>query len=105
MITKWKVSKWKSAIEQVECTKETKSSVWVKEKVWTLRDGPDKYEVNRHPRVTRYDIYFDSWDEAYAYTLEKAKGRVEYLERELKSAKNVLDTILHSLIRKKPTVI
>ena len=74
--TTWRVE---AKIEEVEVLRETESSVWVKGR--------------RLQKVTEWNVYHDTWDEAHSYLLEKAKGKVEYARRQLEEHKSYLGNV------------
>ena len=77
-------------IEAVEVDHESKDSVWINiiyNKTVTCR---------RSKKMTSYQCYFDTWDEAFTFLLDKAerqlkayRGRVEYAIEQLNNIKGL----------------
>lgn len=76
MITKYKVCCFGDKVEKVEVIRETKHSVFLKNR-WR-QNG----EV-REAKNSSFARYFDSWKEAHTHLLARAESRVGYLQRDL----------------------
>jgi poly(3-hydroxyalkanoate) synthetase len=73
MITKFRTGGFgRQLIEAVEVERETDSSVWIK--------------GNRNAKITSYHKYWDSWEEAHAYLLERADRSLQDARRALERA-------------------
>lgn len=81
---KWKVPLcYGFDIEKVQVVRESESSVWIEH----------RGNIRRYKKVTTYDAYVDTWDEAKALIVKDkkngvdfAKGRLEHTEKELRRA-------------------
>lgn len=69
----------KDMIVEVEVERESDSSVWIKGR--------------RNNKRSTYENYFDSWDEAKAYLLEKAESKAASCRRQLEYANGILGNI------------
>jgi len=58
---RWSIT---AKIEEVEVEREMESSVWIKGR--------------RNAKVTEFDMYFDTWDDAHAYLKKKCGEKVAY---------------------------
>lgn len=78
---KYKTSQslWKPSIEAVEVEKETAQSIWI--------DG------RRIAKLSSYDNYFDSFDDAKNFLCELAKQEISKHRKRLESAQQSLETI------------
>lgn len=65
-------------IEAVEVERETESSVWVKS-TWN-----GKEQVNRELKRTGYHNYFDTWEEARLFLMEKEMAEISLLRGRIK---------------------
>jgi len=85
MIVKWLTdTRGAAIIDRIECTRETDRAVW-----YTVCDdfeAPEK-EV-KSPKVSRYVMFHDTWQEAHAYLREHAEVMCIVSGREL--ARDVL---------------
>lgn len=73
MITKFRTGGFGNIpIETVEVERETDSSVWI--------------NGRRNAKTTSWDKYWDSWEEAHAYLLEKAERSLQSARRSLEMA-------------------
>lgn len=66
-------------IEKVEIERETESSVWI--------------NGSRLSKHSRYSAFFNTWEEAHAFILDKAERRVAAYARNLESATKSLKEI------------
>ncbi len=73
-MTKFKTGLGK--IERVECDRETETMVWV--------------NGRGYKKLTSYESYFDSWNEAKAHMIRRAEEDVKWHERQLDAAKSKL---------------
>jgi hypothetical protein len=72
-----------SLIEAVEVEKETEKCVWIKY----------KYETRREAKGSGYRCYFDAWEAAHAYLLQKAENECAGCRRRLEEANGHLGNI------------
>lgn len=79
MITKWRWSRINDEIVRVECAKETDKTV--------VLGG--KYG-RRENKISDYHCYFDTWAEAHAHALRRARDLVGHAEARLTRAKATL---------------
>ena len=79
MITKYRTSGWGSLIEKVEVTKETDKSVWL--------------GVRREAKVSEYQCYFDTWDQAKAHVVSKAEAKLKAAKSRFDSARSHLERV------------
>lgn len=71
--TKYKTTEhWGHAIATVNVDRETESSVWI--------------NGQRHAKKSSFKKYWDTWQEAHAYLLEKAEARLQIARAELQRA-------------------
>lgn len=70
---------WQQTIEKVEVERETEKCVWVKR--WGSQTA------SRRNKMSDYECYFDSFDEAKAYLVDAAKRKVTAAEARLQSLK------------------
>ena len=69
-------------IEMVEVERETKSTVWC-EYEWS-----GKKSIRQERKVTEYECYFDTWQEAKQHLLNHLDGRIEGVRGELEALKS-----------------
>jgi hypothetical protein len=81
---KYKVN-W-NEIEPVEVVRETKSQVVL------LRKGIVQTE-RREAKRSEYSNWFDTWEEAHAFLIERAEAEVQALRGQLEQAKGRLGNI------------
>jgi len=81
---------WGVEIKAIECEKSTEKSVWFKN---PLIRKPGKTELIRASRTTVNECYFDTWDEAYEYLLEKQKRKVQELKKKTQRENSLLGQI------------
>lgn len=73
MIKKYLTGGWRhDLIGVVEIERETESSVWI--------DG------RRSAKISRYEVYHDSWDQAKEYLMIKAERGLDSARRRLETA-------------------
>jgi hypothetical protein len=92
MITKWKTSAFGVWIEPVECVKETEKQLVLRVKQWTRAGEPERFYERRVSKISS-DRYFDSWDEAKAYLLERAQTQLVGAQRALQHRQDELGNI------------
>ena len=64
MVVKYRTNSFlRKTIERVEIERETESSVWIGDR--------------RRAKRSEYESYWDSWEEARSYLIEKAEGRFD----------------------------
>jgi hypothetical protein len=86
---KYMTGGFESPIEEVEVVKETKKSVWVKREGWAK--GTES--IDRCHKRASWHNYFDTWEEAHAFLMDKAQREVDSLRRQLELAKGKLGNI------------
>ena len=74
------ITRWGNTIEMVEVMRESEHSVW-------LRGG------KRQKKHSSWRSYFDSWEEAHGYILERAERKVNSIKLRLNSAQGELGNI------------
>ena len=74
---KYKASTWKSAIEAVEVVKETAQFVVI-EFTTAFNKG-----TRREAKVSDCSRYFDSWDEAHQYHVDRITSSIKATEAKL----------------------
>lgn len=80
---RFKVIEWrKNSIEKVEIIKESEHFVWINEK-------------QREGKKTNYHIYFDSYNDAKQYLINKQHKHIGQLENRIKEAKEKLEKYLN----------
>jgi hypothetical protein len=89
-ITKYKTSHYGCRIEAVQVEKETEKAVWIK--AWTF-NGAGTGEPRRHLKSTSYDSYFDSWEAAHTFLMEKAEDAASDARAALRRANDVLGNV------------
>jgi hypothetical protein len=90
-ITKFKTGGFSGGlIEAVQVEKETAQSVWINS--WTFK-GAGTGPARKHAKRSQYDNYFDTWQEAYQFLLERAISRVLSARRELDLANSHLGNV------------
>lgn len=77
MITKYKTLSFETRIDKVEVEKETDKSVWV--------DG------RSFRKLSGYECYFDTFEEAKSYYLERAGSKVISAKKQLEFANREFD--------------
>lgn len=70
-------------IEEIEISRETDKSVWIK----------TKFGEQREAKKTNYYRYFDTWEEAHQHLLSEAEKDIMNAERRLENAKHKLMSI------------
>ena len=79
---------WRDLIEEVEITRETEKQVVVSV---VLNSG--KVREDRSAKKSSSVNYFDTWEEAKLYLLERAESKVTHARRELDKANSHLGNI------------
>lgn len=74
-------SSWGRGIEAFEVVKETEKQIVY------VSDWCGKRTENRVAKASSYNMWFDTWEEAHAYLVEKANNNVERLRLQLERAK------------------
>lgn len=93
MIIKWKTSRWHDArIERVECTRETKQTVWFMEERFSIggRIAPAEKKSAKDGDRSKYH---DSWEAAHAELLFQAEGAVFDARRAIERANSTLGNV------------
>ena len=85
MIEKWKAERGYPHIERVECTRETKVSVWFMVRKFRL-DTPDEIVEVKAAKETDMVKYHDSWADAKAWLMMLADYEVKQARRSLELA-------------------
>lgn len=80
---KYKTGGWKELIEECDALRETEHFVYLKGSLGERRVA----------KRGEYDNYFNSWEEAHNFLLERAEAEVEGYQNRLESAKGRLDNI------------
>lgn len=70
---------WRGRIKTVEVERETESSVWI--------------NGRRNAKLNNYKNYFDTWEEAHSYLMEKAQRKVNEARKSLEQANSELGTV------------
>mgnify|MGYP006284258461 CR=1 FL=1 len=83
-VTVWRASMYELEIKPVAASKLTERTI-------TLAD--DIYGRKRINRIGPFDSYFNTWEEAHAYLLEKAEERVTSARRQLEQANGYLGNV------------
>ena len=81
---KYKASKWKSTIESVEVVKETEKFVVL------ACNNAFGTGTRREAKVSDYSRYFDSWNEAHQYHVDRLTSSIAATEEKLKKLKDEL---------------
>ena len=81
---KFKAGIYDRDITEVECVKETDKCVWTVN-TWRKDGTPD-----RHLKMSGYDKYYDTWEEAHAYLLDNAERKVKSAVVNLRNANDKL---------------
>ena len=85
MIVKWRTRSYPpTEIKRVECTRETEKCVYV-----ASLSGRE----HRSMKISDYEQYHDTWSDAKAYLLSKARREVEAYEANLHAARAKFDQI------------
>lgn len=85
MITKYVTGYTADKIKQVEVIRETEAFVYL--------PGYQGGKERREAKVSKYDQYHDSWNEAHQYLTGKAQEEVDAIRRRLEQAKGKLGNI------------
>jgi hypothetical protein len=72
----WRVE---AKITPVEVERETESSVWI--------------NGNRRAKITEWDTFHDTWDEAHAHLLKHAEQQAQSARRNLEAANGSLGNV------------
>lgn len=91
--TWYRTGGWKQIIEPVEVVKVTEKSVTVVEQRWTLDGGVGEPAKVRHPKRSASYNFFQTWEEAHAYLLDKAEREVNGARLRLNDATGRLGNI------------
>jgi len=76
-------------ITEVEAEKETKLSVWI------TQENPFKTRttVSRHAKMSSYECYFDTWDDAHKHLMDRAEAKLDTARARLQHAQGELGNI------------
>lgn len=74
-------------IERVECVKETAASIWI------IHKGYTSSTPHRSAKVSSYECYFDSWDEAKEHLMKIAQREIDSARKRLQNANDALGNI------------
>ena len=77
--TWFKTYRWRNGIEAVQVERHTDASVWMKGR--------------KRARSGQYENYFQSWDDARNYLMDRAESHVLSLKRQLESAQGELGNV------------
>lgn len=66
-------------ISPIQITRETDTSVWVGSR--------------RHAKRTEYRCFFDTWEEAHAFLMQRAEIRLTHARRSLQNAQDILGNV------------
>ena len=80
--------RWDDIINKVEVERETKHTGWVKRKYF---GGRTKIEQCR--KKSDYSRFFDTWEQAHSYLIEKWRDKVCYLKKQTNDANSKLSQI------------
>lgn len=81
-------------IEPVEVVKETKSTVTVRRKRFFLGDnGPDEFFERKHSKISGWDCYFPTIQEACEHLRREAMSEVETAQTRLRVAQEQLERV------------
>jgi len=81
-------------ITAIECERSTEKTVWFKA-VSIYKHGKTELRraSRRASRMSEFTCYFDTWDEAYEYLLEKQKRKVQELKKKTQIENSLLGQI------------
>lgn len=77
---------WDDIINKVEIERETKLTVWVKRKHFGGRTN-----IERCRKKSDYSMFFDTWEQAHMYIVEKWQSRFDYLKNQTDEASSKLE--------------
>ena len=83
MASKWITERYHTTITEVECLKESEKFVIIR-----LFGGDGKPYERILARTSRYDNYFDTWEQAHSYLLGRAENRLNAAHLELQKAQD-----------------
>lgn len=85
---KWyKVSSYSHKIEEVEVVKHTEKCVWYK------YDWFGKEEVRKAAKISGGNHYFESWQEAHSFLLDRYERKVQSLKQATHEANSLLGQV------------
>lgn len=91
---KWKTGGFgKKFIEPVECVGETAKQLMIREKRWYINGRGYEFVERRHAKMSEYDCYFDTWDEAKAHLMKKAEAELFCARNALQRSQDELGNI------------
>ncbi len=86
-MVKYRVWKWGNTITPIEVVSETKKFIRTK-------DFPNRNQA----KISQFECFFDTWEEAYEYTLTKIMLDIDLVKCKLRAHESELETL--KLMRK-----
>ncbi len=83
---RYQTTHWEIKIREIEVLRETDSFVF-------LADEYDRRKERREAKNSHYCFWYKTWEEAYAYLLQRAKDRISFCKSELEKRTNELRII------------
>ena len=80
---KYRTTKHRTEIEAIEVVRESEHSVWL----------PEHGTECREAKVSHYQSYFDTWEEAHSSVLARTTSRLESLRSSLEFAQAQYDAV------------
>jgi hypothetical protein len=80
----YKVELYDYSIKVVEVERKTDKSVWIN----------DQYGLSRFAKMTEFESYWDSWEEAHLHIFKTLKERKELIEAQLVNINTEIQKVL-----------
>jgi hypothetical protein len=87
MIVKWRLG-YRNSISSIDVIRETESCLWVKD------DRPyRKIAERRVMKTSAYEMYFDTWEDAYKYLVDRIELSLSECQARMKDLQSQLDIV------------